>query len=190
MRSIEAGYLGGHPAAKKPIEYGWLEIDGEGNVTYSAVKMVNMLERKVPEFTISGATVASADLDVATTLKRGGGAREIALAGGTGAALHKRRVGSKNTPLDVHVATSNQDYVVQFACEAHDGAAWLQAAGLAEERGSSGPAVSPETPRESAGDGPAFIADELLKLAQLRDADILTDAEFTAQKGRLLGAGG
>lgn len=35
--------------------------------------------------------------------------------------------------------------------------------------------------------GPALIADELIKLAQLRDAGVLTPAEFDAQKARLLG---
>jgi hypothetical protein len=34
---------------------------------------------------------------------------------------------------------------------------------------------------------PNLIADELIKLAQLRDGGVLTDAEFSAQKVKLLG---
>lgn len=34
--------------------------------------------------------------------------------------------------------------------------------------------------------GQSLIADELIKLAQLRDAGILTDSEFAAQKAKLL----
>lgn len=44
-------------------------------------------------------------------------------------------------------------------------------------------ALSDERPRN----GPELIADELAKLVQLRDVGALTDEEFAAQKGRLLG---
>src|SRR5258708_34938909 len=37
---------------------------------------------------------------------------------------------------------------------------------------------------------PASVADELVKLAQLRDVGALTDEEFAAQKARLLGTQG
>lgn len=44
-------------------------------------------------------------------------------------------------------------------------------------------------PQQSgAGSGPD-VADELTKLADLRDRGVLTDAEFEAQKAKLLGAG-
>ena len=37
------------------------------------------------------------------------------------------------------------------------------------------------------GAAPALVADELKKLAELRDLGVLTDDEFAAQKARLLG---
>ncbi len=43
------------------------------------------------------------------------------------------------------------------------------------------------TPPEAAPAGIALVADELQKLAELRDAGVLTDDEFAAQKARLLG---
>jgi len=189
MPAIEAGYLGGHPDAPAPIEYGMLGTDQAGDVTYSVVKRVNMMERPVLTFTLSRETIKHVELDLATKLKRGGSARELALAGGTGAALHKRRVGSKDTPLQVHVATCDRDYVVQFACEAHDGAAWLEGIGLADEGNPAEIAVPLDAPstKVSVSERPVLIADELLKLAQLRDAGVLTHEEFNRQKARLLG---
>jgi hypothetical protein len=40
--------------------------------------------------------------------------------------------------------------------------------------------------REAAGSGGGSSADELTKLAALRDSGVLTDDEFAAQKGKLL----
>lgn len=42
------------------------------------------------------------------------------------------------------------------------------------------------SPAATPAPSPALIADELLKLAQLRDAGVLTQDEFLAQKARLL----
>ena len=50
-----------------------------------------------------------------------------------------------------------------------------------------GQAPSQEVPQDHAEAMPNLIADELVKLAQLRDQGILTDEEFAAQKARLLG---
>lgn len=44
-----------------------------------------------------------------------------------------------------------------------------------------------QQPTSGAGGQHALIADELARLAQLRDQGILTPAEFEAQKARLLG---
>lgn len=44
------------------------------------------------------------------------------------------------------------------------------------------PAVSSHAPTQP----PSFVADELLKLAQLRDAGVITDDEFSRQKSKLL----
>ena len=41
-------------------------------------------------------------------------------------------------------------------------------------------------PGDGLAEPPASVADELLKLAQLRDKDVLKEAEFEAQKARLL----
>lgn len=48
-------------------------------------------------------------------------------------------------------------------------------------------AQSPQPVQTSGSSGPS-IADELRKLAELRDAGVLTNAEFTEQKARLLKA--
>ncbi|WP_229740204.1 SHOCT domain-containing protein [Nocardia rhizosphaerihabitans] len=48
---------------------------------------------------------------------------------------------------------------------------------------SQAPAATPQTMQPTAT---SSIADELLKLAQLRDAGVLTPAEFEAQKSKLL----
>jgi Short C-terminal domain len=48
----------------------------------------------------------------------------------------------------------------------------------------NGPAATPVT---ASAPAPASLADELRKLAELRDAGVLTFAEFEAQKARLLG---
>jgi Short C-terminal domain len=45
----------------------------------------------------------------------------------------------------------------------------------------------PAGPAAPAAPPPASVADEIRKLAELRDAGVLTDAEFAAQKSRLLG---
>jgi hypothetical protein len=47
------------------------------------------------------------------------------------------------------------------------------------------PAQSPQPVPTSGGSGQS-VADELRKLAELRDAGVLTNAEFAAQKARLL----
>jgi len=46
---------------------------------------------------------------------------------------------------------------------------------------STGPNAAPQEPV-----APASVADELAKLAELRDQGILSEDEFLAQKGRLL----
>lgn len=52
------------------------------------------------------------------------------------------------------------------------------------EFGRGGQAQGPSGPSHAA---PVSVADELMKLAQLRDAGVLTPDEFAAQKARLLG---
>ncbi len=47
------------------------------------------------------------------------------------------------------------------------------------------PAATPAT-SDAAADQPSLIADELAKLAKLKDAGVLTDEEFAAQKAKLL----
>ncbi len=48
------------------------------------------------------------------------------------------------------------------------------------------PAATPAT-SDAAADQPSLVADELAKLAKLKDAGVLTDEEFAAQKAKLLG---
>jgi hypothetical protein len=54
---------------------------------------------------------------------------------------------------------------------------------LTGSAGRGGPATEAVVPRAGS------TADELRKLADLRDAGILTDYEFNAQKGQILGTG-
>ena len=184
MKSIEAGYLGGHPSAKKEIEYGWLDLDDQGNVLYSSFKMVNMIERKVPAFTIPATDIVGGALAVGTKLKRGGGVREYALGGAAGVALQHRRVGRKNTPLDLTVKIKGAERVVHFAVESGQGAQWLGEAQVLS--GGRWGLAAQNSDRDVASPASASVADELLKLANLRDAGILTDDEFAEQKARLL----
>ncbi|WP_241665932.1 SHOCT domain-containing protein [Prescottella subtropica] len=53
-------------------------------------------------------------------------------------------------------------------------------------RGSSAAAPIHTSPQPGGQSGPSLIADELMKLAGLRDQGILTDAEFESQKAKLL----
>jgi hypothetical protein len=48
-------------------------------------------------------------------------------------------------------------------------------------------AHAPSPASASAGEGTISIADELVKLASLRDSGVLSDDEFELAKGRLLG---
>lgn len=58
---------------------------------------------------------------------------------------------------------------------------WFQA------RPDFGPAQRPEAAPVPTSVAPRSVADELLKLAQLRDAGVLSTEEFEAQKAKLLG---
>jgi hypothetical protein len=49
------------------------------------------------------------------------------------------------------------------------------------------PPAAPAAPSTAEATSPASVADELMKLAQLRDAGVLTSEEFEAQKAKLLG---
>jgi DNA-directed RNA polymerase subunit RPC12/RpoP len=49
------------------------------------------------------------------------------------------------------------------------------------------PVMSPPVVTASASSAPPSVADELVKLAQLRDSGVLSDAEFASAKARLLG---
>ena len=68
-----------------------------------------------------------------------------------------------------------------------------QAPVAAQPAASAAPAAAAAAPVAAAAPAPAtpdpsnLIADELTKLASLRDSGVLTDAEFAAQKAKLLG---
>lgn len=61
-------------------------------------------------------------------------------------------------------------------------------ADLARERITDVSKTAKPAPGASGPSGAASVADELRKLAELRDAGVLTEDEFAAQKARLLGA--
>jgi hypothetical protein len=60
-------------------------------------------------------------------------------------------------------------------------------AGVAKLRELVAAAHTPAPASADGGASPASIADELAKLASLRDSGVLSDAEFDAAKKRLLG---
>ncbi|MBM4569176.1 hypothetical protein GS489_01315 [Rhodococcus hoagii] len=65
--------------------------------------------------------------------------------------------------------------------------AWFRAhKDFGGNRGSSSAAPIHTSPAPSGQAAPAMIADELMKLAALRDQGLLTAAEFEAQKAKLL----
>lgn len=58
----------------------------------------------------------------------------------------------------------------------------------AQDAGAAGPPPSPIAPPAAAPPAPSML-DQLAQLGQLRDAGVLSDAEFEAQKARILAAG-
>lgn len=118
LMEIEAGYLGGYPDHPKPVEYGLLAATNEG-LRFSEVKMVNMMERGVPMFTIPWDQIRSALYDPAAKVNRSAHGKTVAVtvAGGLAlgaatAATHHKRVSSRNCPLDV---TLTDGAVAHFA---------------------------------------------------------------------------
>ncbi len=194
MKAIDGGYLGGHPKFPKQIEDGWVEVDDTGAITYASVRRVNMLERRFPEFTIPGADVRSLKVGVGATVKRGGGTTAFVMGGALGAAAHNKRIASKNTPIEVVADVDGVQCALHFACEAAAALQWSSEVDACRQRAGLAPLLSlavPESPHASAeaasgGTEIPLVADELRKLADLRDAGVLTEEEFAAQKARLL----
>lgn len=182
---IEAGYLGGYPGHPKPVEYGLLSATGEG-LRFSEVKMVNMMERGVPLFTIPWDQIRSALYDPAAKVNRSAHGKTVAVtvAGGLAlgaatAAAHHKRVSSRNCPLDV---TLTDGVVAHFA--ASSGELQQLASEVAGIRGSA-PIGSASVPAQAAA---AMPADERLRrLAALHADGLVSDAEFAAKRGELLG---
>jgi len=94
-------------------------------------------------------------------------------------------VGRKSTSIDtaLRIACDGAEYV--FVSQAMDSGHLARLLDPWQERiRHAEPAPPPPPPTQV---GPASIADELTKLAQLRSSGILTDEEFAVQKAKLLG---
>ena len=71
----------------------------------------------------------------------------------------------------------------QLRWNAQDAAA---AQASAAQQAAQAPSVPPPEPAPAAGAGSQELLDQLTQLGQLRDAGILTDAEFEAKKAMIL----
>ncbi|MEZ5079560.1 MAG: SHOCT domain-containing protein [Thermoleophilia bacterium] len=189
MKAIDAGYLGGHPGFRDEIEDGWLELGEEGEVTYAAVRRVNMMERRVVEFALRAQDVLSIEVHADAKINRGGTLREYALGGVIGAAHHHKRVGSKNRPIEVLALIDGVQRVLHFASEGGAAVQWLSEVSAVRARVGLPPLASEshsteEQPQPSQ-DG--SVADEIRKFGDLLKDGLLTQEEFDSQKQRLLG---
>lgn len=82
--------------------------------------------------------------------------------------------------LTIHTAAGKEEIQQVTKERVHPLAEWIRA-NIREDK------TSPEPPVPVAAPSVSSLADELTKLAALRDQGILTDDEFNTQKARLLG---
>jgi DNA-directed RNA polymerase subunit RPC12/RpoP len=95
-------------------------------------------------------------------------------------------VGRKSTHIDtaLRIASAKSEYV--FVSQAMDSGHLARSLEPFRARIHQAEAAPPLPPPMQSG--PSSIADELTKLAQLRDSGVLSDSEFASAKARLLGS--
>ena len=133
----------------------------------------------IEELQVSGSTIRS------NAGVFGGGFGIIGAVEGVLAATVINRLTTRTRQYAVlRIVTNSAEYV--FASNADDGSALalaLTSVQVAIRKARQANGTTPSAPRPS----PVSVADELAKLAHLRDAGILTDDEFANAKARLLG---
>jgi hypothetical protein len=113
------------------------------------------------------------------------GVGRVGRPGLVGTAARTAVIAGTATAVSGKVASAQQAAAQQAAAEQ---AAMQQAP--APPPAPAAPVAAPEPPPAATGDADALtdaVVDQLRKLAELRDAGILTDEEFAAKKRQLLG---
>ncbi|MBL5975334.1 MAG: SHOCT domain-containing protein [Candidatus Leucobacter sulfamidivorax] len=106
-------------------------------------------------------------------------------------------MGLLRTAARAHVATrvigsTHRRQQQRWAAQDADAAPAVPAEAVAAPSAPAEPAPAPAAPAAAAPAAPgssASMLDQLAQLGQLRDAGVLTEAEFEAQKQRILAAG-
>lgn len=160
---LNVDYLGGHPEVGKPEKNHIVVVDDDG-VHYRRMREV---------FTIPWSDVTAMAIDgPEQAAKRMTATRLVTL--GVFAFAAK-----KNT-TEAYFQVDTAETSVSFN---------VHKMSAGELRGKLGKWANtlPEPPTVESSAGTASVADELAKLAQLRDQGVLSSEEFDAQKARLLG---
>jgi hypothetical protein len=187
---ITADYLDGDPDFPEPLQ------DGQLHVVAGAVRFVRFTFRDMLQQEEPGPALVADDvraMEVADQpIRRTGLGKAYLRAGGIGMAHHQMTTAQRNKVLMVAGERAGSSLILRFAVKDEEGRdllAQVQAGRVNRGQPALPPVREPSpSPTESAGESPSERdpIELIRRLAELRDAGLVTEGEFTTQKARLL----